>query len=231
MLARDGFKRRHEAAAPIALHEFLVPLLQGWDSVVLDSDIEIGGTDQLFNFQVARSLQESENQKPESCIMTPIIRGTDGRKMSKSFGNAIWLDEKPEEMFGQVMSIPDDVTDEWISLLTDLVDLPGHPMVKKKLLAWNIVRQLHSTEAAGEAQKHFEARVQRKEVPDEMPEVEQDFLLKIVAMIRNESNNRARKLIRQGGVSVNGDKVVDPLFFPESGSQIKIGKRKFVTVK
>lgn len=231
MLARDGFRKRHEAGAPIALHEFLVPLLQGWDSVVLHSDVEIGGTDQLFNFQVARTLQESEGQKPENCIMTPIIRGTDGRKMSKSFGNTIWLDEKPEEMFGQVMSIPDDVTDEWISLLTDLIDLPGHPMVKKKKLAWDIVRQLHGEEAAEEAQKHFEARVQRKETPDEMPEVEADFLLKIVAMVRNESNNRARKLIRQGGVSVNGDKVVDPLFFPESGAQIKIGKRKFVSVR
>lgn len=231
MLARDGFRKRHEAGTPIALHEFLVPLLQGWDSVVLDADVEIGGTDQLFNFQVARSLQESEGQKPESCIMTPIIRGTDGRKMSKSFGNTIWLDEKPEEMFGQVMSIPDDVTDEWVELLTDLIDLPGHPMVKKKKLAWDIVRQLHGEEAAVMAQEHFESRVQRKETPDEMPIVDQDFLLKIVAMIRNESNNRARKLIRQGGVTVNGDKVTDPLFFPDSGVEIKIGKRKFVRVK
>jgi len=231
MMARDGFKRRSEAGAPISLHEFLVPLLQGWDSVVLDSDIEIGGTDQLFNFQVARSLQESEGQKPESCILTPIIRGTDGRKMSKSFNNTIWLDEKPEEMFGQVMSIPDSVTDEWVELLTSLTNLPGHPMVKKKLLAWDIVRQLHGEVAACQAQKLFEARVQRKEAPREMPVVDSDFLLKIVAVIRNESNNRARKLICQGGVSVNDEKILDPLFFPESGSQIKIGKRKFVIVK
>jgi len=230
MLARDGFKMRHERGAPIALHEFLVPLLQGWDSVVLKSEVEIGGTDQLFNFQVARSLQESEGQKPESCIMCPIIRGTDGRKMGKSNDNAIWLDENPEDMFGKVMSIPDDVTDEWVELLTDLSNLPGHPMVKKKLLAWDIVRQLHDEDAATAAQAHFESRVQRKETPEEMPLMEADFLLKIVALVRDESNSKARKLIRQGGVSVDGKKVIDPLFFPEPGVTIKIGKRIFVQV-
>lgn len=231
MLARDGFKKRHEEGSPIALHEFLVPLLQGWDSVVLHSEVEIGGTDQLFNFQVARTLQESEGQKSEVCIMTPIIRGTDGRKMSKTFGNTIWLDESPEEIFGKVMSIPDDVTDEWIQLLTDLTDIPGHPMVKKKKLAWDIVCQLHGAEKANEAQAHFESLVQRKETPDEVQELPADFLLKIVALVRNESNNRARKLIRQGGVSINGEKVLDPLFWPESGLIIKIGKREFVRVK
>ena len=230
MLARDGFRKRHEAGQPISLHEFLVPLLQGWDSVVLDSDVEIGGTDQLFNFQVARSLQESEGQKAEVCIMTPIIRGTDGRKMSKSFDNTIWLDESPENMFGKVMSIPDDVTDEWIELLTDIVDIPGHPMVKKKLLAWDIVRQFHGGTQADEAKAHFESLVQRKELPDEMPEIGADFLLKIVAMVRDTSNNKARKLIQHGGVSINGEKVVDPLFFPEPNSTIKIGKRNFVKV-
>jgi len=230
MLARDGFRKRHEAGAPISLHEFLVPLLQGWDSVVLDSDVEIGGTDQLFNFQVARSLQESEGQSPEVCIMTPIIRGTDGRKMSKTFNNTIWLDEPPEEMFGKVMSIPDDVTDEWISLLTDLIDLPGHPMVKKKKLAWDIVNQFHGSDKADEAQVHFESLVQRKETPDEIQVIEADLLLKIVALVREVSNNRARKLVRQGGVTIAGEKVLDPLFWPEPGTIIKIGKRNFVKV-
>lgn len=230
MLARDGFRKRHEAGAPIALHEFLVPLLQGWDSVVLNSEVEIGGTDQLFNFQVARSLQEAEGQKPEVCIMTPIIRGTDGRKMSKSFGNTIWLDETPENMFGKVMSIPDDVTDEWVELLTDLIDLPGHPMVKKKKLAWDLVRQFHGEQVANEAQTHFESLVQRKETPNDMEELGADFLLKIVALVRNESNNRARKLIKQGGVTVDGEKIHDPLFWPEPGVTIKIGKRNFVKV-
>ena len=231
MLARDGFKMRHENAAPIALHEFLVPLLQGWDSVVLKAEVEVGGTDQLFNFQVVRSLQATEGQEPELCILCPIIRGTDGRKMGKSNGNAIWVDENPEDMFGEIMSIPDDVTEEWIVLLTELTDLPGHPMVRKKKLAWDIVRQLHSEEAATNAQKHFEGCVQRKEIPNEIPELEADFLLKIVAVVRNESNNKSRQLIRMGGVTINNVKVTDPLSWPKSGEIIKIGKRDFVRVK
>lgn len=230
MLARDGFRQRQAVGNPIALHEFLVPLLQAWDSVVLKSEIEIGGSDQLFNFQVTRALQEIEGQKPELCIMTPIIRGTDGRKMSKTFNNTIWVDEEPANMFGQVMSIPDDVTDEWITLLTDLTDLPGHPMVRKKLLAWDIVKQLHSEEAANLAQFTFEKVVQQKELPDEIQTVAPDFLLKIVAFIRNESNNRARRLIAQGGVTVDGEKIIDPLFWPKSGNIIKIGKRSFAKV-
>lgn len=231
MLARDGFKKRHEEGSPIALHEFLVPLLQGWDSVVLRSEVEIGGTDQLFNFQVARTLQESEGQRPENCIMAPIIRGTDGRKMSKSFDNTIWLDETPEQMFGKVMSIPDDVTDEWVDLLTDLVGLPGHPMVRKKKLAWDIVRQLHGDDAANKAEEHFASLVQRKETPDEISEVPADFLLKLVALLRSESNNKARRLICQGGVTVNNEKVVDPLFWPAPGAIVKIGKRTFVKIR
>lgn len=231
MLARDGFRRRQEAGSPISLHEFLVPLLQAWDSVVLKSEVEIGGTDQLFNFHITRSLQEAEGQKPEVCIMTPIIRGTDGRKMSKTFNNTIWLDEEPAQMFGQIMSIPDDVTDEWVELLTDLFDLPGHPMVKKKRLAWDVVCQLHGEVAATEAQEAFESIVQNKQLPDEIPLIEADFLLKIVAAVRNESNNRARKLIHHGGVSINDEKITDPLHFPEPGSVIKIGKRCFVQVR
>lgn len=230
MLARDGFKKRHSVHQPIALHEFLVPLLQGWDSVVLRSEVEIGGSDQLFNFQVARRLQEAEGQIPEVCIMTPIIRGTDGRKMSKTFNNAIWLDEAPEEIFGKVMSIPDDVVSEWIPLLTDLVDLPGHPMVRKKKLALEIVSQIHDPEKAAIAQQHFESLIQNKEAPSAIQEMSPDFLLKIVALVRNESNNRARKLILHGGVSVNEKKILDPLFWPEPGTTIKIGKRDFIRI-
>ncbi len=231
MMARDGFRQRQEAGNPISLHEILVPLLQAWDSVVLKAEVEIGGTDQLFNFQITRALQEMEGQKPEVCIMTPIIRGTDGRKMSKTFNNTIWLDEEPNQMFGQIMSIPDDVTDEWIVLLTDLTDLPGHPMVRKKLLAQNIVCQFHGNEIAEVAKEEFEKIVQNKELPDEIPLIKADFLLKIVAVVRDESNNRARKLIQQGGVTVNNEKVLDPLFFPPTNAIIKIGKRMFVRVK
>jgi tyrosyl-tRNA synthetase len=230
MLARDGFRERHSRQQPIALHEFLVPLLQGWDSVHLKSEVEIGGTDQLFNFQVARTLQESEGQKAEMCIMTPIIRGTDGRKMSKTFNNTVWLDETPEDMFGQIMSIPDSVMDEWIDLLTDLRDLPGHPMNRKKLLAENVVSQLLGPEAALKGKTAFENTVQNKSTPDEIQSVKADFLLKIVALVRGESNNKARQLITQGGVLVNGDQIKDPLVFPNVDDVIKIGKRNFVKI-
>lgn len=230
MLARDGFRERHNRQQPIALHELLVPLLQGWDSVFLKSEVEIGGTDQLFNFQVARTLQENNGQKPEMCIMAPIIRGTDGRKMSKTFGNTIWLDEEPNDMFGQTMSVPDDVMEEWIELLTDLKDLPGHPMNRKKMLAEDIVRQFHGDEKAKETRETFENLIQNKALPDEMQNVKPDFLLKIVALIRGESNNRAKQLIAQGGVTVNGIQVRDPLFFPSINDVIKIGKRNFIKI-
>jgi len=229
-LSRDGFKERHTHQQPIALHEFLVPLLQGWDSVFLNSEVEIGGTDQLFNFQVARTLQENSKQKPEMCIMAPIIRGTDGRKMSKTFENAIWLDETPDEMFGKTMSIPDDVMEEWIELLTDLKDLPGHPMNRKKMLAEDIVRQFHGPEKAQEARLLFENLVQNKALPDEMQNIKPDFLMNIVALIRGESNKSARRLIQQGGVSVNGIQIRERLFFPKENDVIKIGKRNFVKI-
>jgi tyrosyl-tRNA synthetase len=230
MLSRDGFRKRADAGQPIALHEFLVPLIQGWDSVVVRAEVEIGGTDQLFNFQIARQLQEAEGQTPQQCLMTPVIRGTDGRKMSKSFNNAIWLDEKPAEMFGKIMSVSDNVAEEWLSLLTDLKDLPKHPMSRKKALAHNIVAQLHSEAEASSAQAHFEQTVQRKELPTELPTANQDTLFVMVAEARSESRSKARKLILGGGVKVDGEKVIDPLCTPSKGSTIRIGKRVAVKV-
>ncbi|MHA2063634.1 MAG: tyrosine--tRNA ligase, partial [Candidatus Thorarchaeota archaeon] len=142
MMARDGFKKRGQSG--VAMHELLTPILQGWDSVMVNADVEIGGTDQLFNFQISRDLQAKQGQTPQVCLMTPIINGTDGRKMSKSLDNCIFLDDAPEEIFGKVMSISDEVMEEWIPLLAD-TDLSSieHPMKKKKMLAANIVRQLH----------------------------------------------------------------------------------------
>ena len=230
MLSRDGFRKRADAGQPIALHEFLVPLIQGWDSVVVRAEVEIGGTDQLFNFQIARQLQEAEGQTPQQCLMTPVIRGTDGRKMSKSFNNAIWLDEEPTEMFGKIMSVSDNVAEEWLSLLTDLKDLPKHPMSRKKALAHNIVAQLHSEAEASSAQAHFEQTVQRKELPTELPTANQDTLFVMVAEARSESRSKARKLILGGGVKVDGEKVTDPLCTPSKGSTIRMGKRVAVKV-
>ena len=232
MLSRDGFRKRADAGQPIALHEFLVPLIQGWDSVVVRAEVEIGGTDQLFNFQIARQLQEAEGQTPQRCLMTPVIRGTDGRKMSKSFDNAIWIDEEPSEMFGRIMSVSDDVAEEWLTMLTDITDsgLLDHPMKRKKALAHDIVRQLHGASEADRAQAHFERTVQRKELPDELPIATQDTLFVMVSVARSESRSKARKLILGGGVRVDGEKVTDPLCMPHVGATIQIGKRLAVKV-
>lgn len=230
MLSRDGFRRRNDAGQAIALHEFLVPLLQGWDSVEVRAEVEIGGTDQLFNFQVARQLQEAEGQTPQSCVMTPVIRGTDGRKMSKSFNNAIWLDEAPEQMFGKVMSVSDEVAQEWAGLLTSITEFPAHPMKHKKLLAWDIVRQLHGEAAADAAKAHFEASVQRREVPSDLPMVAPAPLVALVAEARGESRSKARKLIQGGGVRIDGEKCQDVEAIPASGSVVRVGKRLFIQV-
>lgn len=233
MLSRDAFKQRQEHNQPIALHEFLVPLLQGWDSVVLKSEVEIGGTDQLFNFQVARKLQESKGLTPQVCVMTPIIHGTDGRKMSKTFGNTIWVDENPVDMFGQVMSIPDTVMEEWIPLLSDMANLPGeHPMSKKKKLAFDIVEQMHGQDAATMARMAFENTVQQRRVPDEIQSVSGGLrsLLDIVIEVRKTSKTQARTLVSQGGVKVDDVSVTDPMVCPPVGSVLRIGKRDFVKV-
>jgi len=231
MLARDGFRQRSQNNQPIALHEFLVPLLQGWDSVVLKSDIEIGGSDQLFNFQVARQLQEAEGQKPEGCIMTPLIRGKDGRKMSKSLGNTIFLDETPHDMFGQVMSIPDAVCNEWTSVLRGGQETDARPMEKKLGLAELIVLLTNDLDAAKDAARHFRSTVQRKKLPDEIPEVNAEPIIDLIIRIRNESKSKARDLIRGRGVSVNGEKINSFDVLLNSGDIVKIGKRTVVKIK
>jgi tyrosyl-tRNA synthetase len=231
MLARNGFRARMERDQPIGLHELLVPLLQGWDSVVVQADVEIGGTDQLFNFQVARQLQQAEGQEPEHCLMTPVIRGTDGRKMSKSFGNTVWLDEAPEQMFGQVMSISDDVMAEWVDLLTDLTHLPEHPMERKLVLAHDIVRQLHGAGAADLARAHFDRTVRERRVTEEdLDETPVADLVTLVVAVRGASRTQARKLIQGGGVRVDGAKVTDHEHQPSAGSVVRVGKRKVVRV-
>jgi tyrosyl-tRNA synthetase len=232
MLSRDGFRRRMDSGQAISLHELLVPLLQGWDSVKLRAEVEIGGTDQLFNFQVARRLQEAEGQKPQVALMTPVIRGTDGRKMSKSFGNTIWLDEIPEEMFGQVMSIPDDVMEEWIPLLCDRdLSTITHPRDRKRALALDLVTQLHGPVAAEEALAHFQRVVVNHAAPNEVPVVPKNDLVTLVAAVRGESRGKARRLIEGGGVRVDGLKVLDHKVEPSSGSLVKVGKRVFVRVR
>lgn len=220
IMARDGFRTREG----VSVHEMIVPMLQGWDSVELDADIEIGGTDQLFNFQVTRQLQASEGQAPEGCLMTPVINGTDGRKMSKSFGNCIFLDEAPEQIFGKVMSISDEVMEEWIPLLCNRTDLPSHPMHRKQALAADIVTQIHGAEAARQAAEHFKRAIQEGQAVD-AADVASGTLLDVVMALRSCSKTQARRLVAGGGVRIDGERQSDPTVTVSKGAMVRIGKR------
>lgn len=225
MLSRDAFQLRLENSQTIALHELLVPICQGWDSVALKAEIEIGGQDQLFNFQIARQLQETQGQPPQICLMMPIICGTDGRKMSKSFGNCIFLDEHPNDIFGKIMSISDEVMGEWFPLFTHELQL-DHPMESKKLLATEIVQRLCGEVASKQAKDHFESTIQQKQFPVEITNIQAANIVEAVSLIKNCSRTEARRLLEGGGVSVDSVKV--GIDFPiELGMIIKVGKRFF----
>jgi len=229
MISRNAFSNRIENNHPIAMHELLVPMLQGMDSVHLETEIEVGGQDQLFNFQIARQLQESFGQKPQTCVMFPVINGTDGRKMSKSLNNCIFLDEPANDIFGKVMSIPDNVMFEWFPLLTDVQTCPLHPMEAKKKLAFEIVLQLQNKEAAEQAKSFFEKTVQQKEIPNTIPEIQAETLVLAIQKMRNCSKTACRKLLNGKGVKING--VVCTEDRPvSSGEIIQIGKREFAKI-
>ena len=183
-LARDDFNARYKAEKPIALTELLYPLLQAYDSVAIEADVEFGGTDQKFNFLVGRELQSMMGQRPQQCFMVPLLVGTDGsHKMSKSLGNYIGVAEPPEQIYGKVMSVPDDLVLNYFELLTDVPDKELgefkaglekqelNPMVLKKRLAREIIAQLYDPKSASEAEAHFEKTVQRKEVPEDIQQV------------------------------------------------------------
>jgi tyrosyl-tRNA synthetase len=224
MLSRDSFQNRS-----VALHELLVPICQGWDSVNLKTEIEIGGQDQLFNFQIARKLQEMHGQKPQVCLMLPIINGTDGKKMSKSSNNCIFMDESPEEIFGKVMSISDKVMEEWFPLLTDCKPV-DHPMESKKILAFDIVLQLYGKEKAVFAKDYFEKVIQYGEIPENKLLVTAGmFLMDAIRHVRKCSKSEARRLMEQGAVSIDGF-VTDRNDMLLSDQVVKVGKRDFIEV-
>ena len=233
MLSRNGFEERMNKNNPISMHELIVPILQGLDSVALRSEIEIGGQDQLFNFQIARKLQEDNGQKPQSCLMLPIINGTDGRKMSKSLGNCIFLDESSNDIFGKIMSISDDVMHQWIPLLTDsdIGALPMHPMACKKILAWSIVEQLRGEDEASAAQDFFEQTVQKKETPDNIQEAVVKTIFEAIIAVRNCSKTEARRLLDGGGVKLDGVQIKEPTTPVFPGSVVQVGKRDHLRVK
>jgi len=245
MLERDDFHRRFQDQKPISIHEFLYPLVQGYDSVVLEADVELGGTDQKFNLLVGRDLQRAYEQPPQVVITMPLLEGTDGvRKMSKSFGNYIALEDPPGEMFGKIMSISDSLMRRYYELLTD-TDVAAasrlHPMDAKLQLAQEIVARYHGTTAAEQGRAEFQHRFREREFPTDtaerklLPKDANSLVAMVVGSGLAPSKTEARRLIAQGGVEVNGEKVTDSdRAFPTEGGQeyrLKVGKKRFGIVR
>jgi tyrosyl-tRNA synthetase len=249
MLERDDFGKRFANQLPISIHEFLYPLIQGYDSVALHADVELGGTDQKFNLLVGRELQREWGQRPQTVITMPLLEGLDGvNKMSKSLGNYIGINEPANEIFGKVMSISDTLMLRYYELLSDL-DNVGlerlrlnlrdgnlHPMEAKKQLAREIVGRYHGTVAAQQAEEDFVRRFRDHEIPEEMPEVtvEADggtiLLCKAIALAGLvKSNSEGRRSIQQGGVKVNGQRAEDEGQELNAGAEyvVQVGKRRF----
>jgi tyrosyl-tRNA synthetase len=255
MLERDDFTKRIKEGTPISLHECLYPLMQGHDSVEIRADVELGGSEQLFNLMVGRRLQEDAGQEPQICITLPILRGLDGvRRMGKSLGNYIGVGEASYEQFAKTMSIPDDLMKEWLELLTDrsveeiarLTNLETtHPMVAKKTLGRDIVCFYHGEKVAAEAQAEWERRIPQGQDPSEIREVEVPatelsggnlWVCKLLVLLGiAKSNNEARRLIEGGGVNTGPDrtKVADPTMnLPVTdGLIVRSGKKQVVRVR
>ncbi|WP_442900241.1 tyrosine--tRNA ligase [Geoalkalibacter sp.] len=253
MLERDDFHKRFTGQQPIAIHEFLYPLVQGWDSVALESDVELGGTDQKFNLLVGRELQKQVGQRPQSVLTMPLLEGLDGvNKMSKSLGNYIGITEAPKEIFGKVMSISDELMIRYYELLSDvglerlrqvrdgIAGLPGgaHPMESKKALAREMVERFHGAAAARQAEEDFVRQFKQKEIPDDILTLQLSFaepvwicrLLADAGLVA--SNGEARRLVQQGAVRINGERVDNPEFevAPVGEVILQAGKRRFARV-
>lgn len=253
MLERDDFSKRYRDQKPISIHEFLYPLVQGYDSVALEADVELGGTDQKFNLLVGRDLQRDYGQKPQVVLTMPLLEGTDGvRKMSKSFGNVIALEDRPADMFGKLMSISDDLMMRYYELLTgsNLDEVrQQHPMEAKKALAEQLVRQYHGDAGAEEAKADFQQRFQKRDFPDEpdahivlkatdFVDLKNPTLSLVDILLKTElvpSKGEARRLISQKAIQVDGEKIDDINgilnFKPKQKYSLKIGKRKFAIVE
>ena len=237
-LHRADFKKRMDEGSEISVSELVYPLLQGYDSVAMNADLELGGTDQLFNLLMGRQMQK-ELGKPQQDIMTlPLLEGTDGtRKMSKSFGNYIGLNDAPADMFGKIMSAPDALMPKYFALLTDIpMPADAKPRDAKTLLARAIVAWLYDSTAADNAEKAFAAQFGKKEIPKDMPDLqirETDGIIEILVAAGVKSKTEARRLMKQGGVKINGATVVQPEEHPavKDGVVLQIGKLKFFRIK
>jgi len=250
MLERDDFTKRYQAEIPISIHEFMYPLAQGMDSVELNSDVELGGTDQKFNLLVGRDLQREYDQAPQAIITLPLLEGTDGvEKMSKSYGNDIGLTDSPEDMYGKSMSISDGMIEKYFVLGADvdaktltrikkqLKDSSQNPRDIKRELARSIVALYHGDAAAIEAEQHFDRVIVNKDAPEDMDEVTLEADVSIIDLITLEgltkSKGDARRMIQQGAVRIDGKKVDEMNFVISKGFKgvIKVGKRRFLGVK
>jgi len=252
MLEREDFKTRYEAGQPISIHEFLYPLAQAQDSVHIEADVELGGTDQRFNLLLGRQVQEAAGQDPQVCMMLPLLEGTDGtEKMSKSLDNAIGITEAPEDMYGKVMSIPDDLIYRYTELITDVPTdalakvkqfAEENPRDAKAQLAARIVEMYHDETAAEAAREHFEQTVVEGGTPDDIPEYAPDAgpgeEVGLLNLMRHadltDSNSEGRRLIEQGAVSIDGETVEDTgLYIDVSEAApfvLRVGKRRYARI-
>ncbi len=248
MLERDDFAKRYAAQQPISIHEFFYPLMQGYDSVMVRADVEIGATEQKFNLVIGRQIQKEYGQEPQVVLTLPVLEGIDGvQRMSKSLGNYIGIDEAPEEMFGKTMRIPDKLIYSYFELVTDvsleeleeikrqLQDPSVNPVTLKRRLARKIVSMYHGDEAAARAEAHFDLIHKQHQVPEDIPEfrltAEPRRLIDVMVEAGlAKSSGEARRLIRQGGVKLDGETVKDELMEirAEGEKILKVGKRKFL---
>ncbi|MEE9258208.1 MAG: tyrosine--tRNA ligase, partial [Nitrospinaceae bacterium] len=251
MMERDDFQKRFSANQPISIHELLYPLIQGYDSVALRADVELGGTDQKFNLLVGRDLQRANGMAPQAILTMPLLEGTDGiQKMSKSLGNSIGLFDPPGEMYGKIMSISDTMMWRYYELLSDtpeseLEEMRSkagsgevNPKNLKMRLAREMVSRYHSEASAESAEKEFESVFKNKNLPEDMPTVkswgdEPRWICKVLAEHSlTDSTSAARRLILQGAVSLNGEKVSDVSLNLEGNQEylIKVGKKRFLKI-
>jgi len=251
MLERDDFSKRYKGGQPIAIHEFLYPLVQGYDSVALKADVELGGTDQKFNLLMGRELQKNYGQKPQVVLTMPLLEGLDGvNKMSKSLGNYIGITDAPDDMFGKIMSISDQLMWRYFDLLSfrsnealagfkQEVEAGKNPRDIKFLLAQEIISRFHSAEAAEKAQAAFIARFQKGAMPDDIPEVElrvADGSMGIANVLKDaglvNSTSDGMRMIRQGAVRIDGERIEDTRLQVKVGTEhvYQVGKRRFAKV-
>lgn len=250
MLERDDFAKRYESGKPIGIHEFMYPLLQGYDSVALKADIELGGTDQKFNLLVGRDLQREYGIRPQTVITLPLLEGLDGvNKMSKSLGNYVGITESPKEIFGKLMSISDELMLRYYELLSELgledlerlkEDIKSgkkHPLEAKKELAMEMVRRFHSEEDAIRARREFEEVFSKHGLPEDMPEYLLEGERSLVDILYEasivSSKSEGKRLIQQRAVEINGEKVLDINYKLDLDGEkiVKVGKRKFLKIK